>query len=266
MSIIVQQNGFRRVVSKDTRHSAKSRIRKIIASDAMKKVISPRKGKSSAARGFTLMELLVVIGIIAILAGLLMPAISKAKQKASRTKCMNNMRQLNLALGMYADDNEGQYPARKRKPNTWVKALKPFYKDEGVLRCPADGFFQERSYIVNGFNDYFQSVLSPKDYGMFTNHVWPAGMKVSAIPLPSDTITFGEKHKDSRHYHQDFSQENDVNQIDQSRHRSGIGAKAGGSNFSFVDGSVRYLKYGESLNPQNLWAVTDIWRGAAVKK
>ena len=217
--------------------------------------------------GFTLIELLMVMAILSILAALLLPSMVRAKQQAHRIKCVNNVRQLNLSLAMYADDNEGEFPPRALPPNTWVNQLRSYYQSDALLVCPSDAGWETRSYLINGWNDYFEATLSAADYEAYRDWYWPHGLRESAIQEPSETITFGEKITGSFHYHMDYHQGlgNDLEEVEQARHAySGEGKRKGVSNFGFADGSVRFLKSGRSLAPINLWSVTTEWRNLPV--
>jgi prepilin-type N-terminal cleavage/methylation domain-containing protein len=73
-------------------------------------------GCRAASRGFTLIELLVVVAIIGLLAALLLPALAAAKEKARRTACVSNLRQIGIAIQAYADDNDGKIPYGPKAP------------------------------------------------------------------------------------------------------------------------------------------------------
>lgn len=215
-------------------------------------------------RAFTLIEMLVVVAIIVILAAMLLPALSRGKDQANKIKCVNNLHQLQMATQMYADDHEDQYPPRRQTPNHWVPRLKEYYISDRIVECPKGHLNEDtpHSYLMNSFSDYFEETLTPAEFELFKAWVWQYGMRVSAIPEPSETILYGEKYAKSTHVHMDFFQGegNDLTQVDHARHLSGAGSKSGVSDYAFVDGSVRSLGYGKALNPVNLWALVEQYR------
>ena len=233
----------------------------------------PRRSARGRLAAFTLIELLVVIAIIAILASLLLPTLGRAKEKGRSITCLNNLRQLGFAVVLYAQDHNGLFPAR-RDDHRWPTQLRPTYQDLRILKCPNDlrrvsrsqltnaSYPPDsalRSYLINGWNDYFKLVANIPDLNGMMNKSIPE----SAIAQPSLTIVLGEKKTNSEHFYMDFLENggNDVDQIERGRHSvTRANEKGGGSNYTFADGSARFIKYRGLLYPLNLWAVTDYFR------
>ena len=100
--------------------------------------------KRCGSRAFTLIELLVVITIIALLAGMLLPALARAKAKSKSIQCGSNMRQISLGVMMHADELEGVLPIATNfaepelsPQRIWVTALARFLGNREVFLCPS---------------------------------------------------------------------------------------------------------------------------------
>lgn len=143
-------------------------------------------------RGFSLIELLVVIAIIAILASLLLPALTHAKALASATQCKSNLKQMDLALIMYVHDHEGFYPAGPTGIGffSWEAAISPSLGSmaSAVFQCPTHDRISHSapySYGYNAWGNYRLPSVNLIQTGL-------GGAQESQVKNPADMIALGD--------------------------------------------------------------------------
>jgi prepilin-type N-terminal cleavage/methylation domain-containing protein/prepilin-type processing-associated H-X9-DG protein len=208
-------------------------------------------------KGFTLIELLVVIAIIAILAGLLLPALSSAKAKGQQIACLNNIRQLQIGWTMFIDDNDDKLPENKSdgagqltarsRTNSWILgnaqasadptniqsgSLYVYNPNMKIYLCPADRSTvygtstpRIRSFSMNAYLNGIRTDIVTKYSGM--------------TPGQSGVFVFLDEHEksiDDGYYLIDRNPADDWPNLVSSRHSQG-------ANLSFADGHCERWKW-----------------------
>ncbi|RYD49019.1 MAG: type II secretion system protein [Verrucomicrobiaceae bacterium] len=214
----------------------------------------PQKPSFKKISGFTLVEILVVISIIGALAAVSFVAVRSFRGSARMTACASNMRQIGVAMQLYADDHQGSYPdtSHTATPDTaWIYQLESYLgKFDQIRICPADPSAELRrknkasSYILNSY--VFQTPLDA-----FGEPMGTARNKLSMLPDPSRTILVfiasdrtglypGDDHTHSEQW---SSWTKVISDIAPDRHKQkpSRNATKGYSNYLYADSSVRSI-------------------------
>ncbi len=196
--------------------------------------------------GFTLVEMVVVVAILLILAGMLLPVLEHALGKAEGVSCLSNIRNLALAARLYAGDYDGQIiPARVDDSGgslgiCWDVTIQPYVGNAQLLICPSD----ETPAAAAGCISY------PHSYGINFALAFVGGYNASSLRLyeiedPTRTILFFGLDGRFRSFGADYTADG--------FERFAVNRHGEGANCAFVDGHAKWLRPEATVAPRNLW-------------
>jgi prepilin-type N-terminal cleavage/methylation domain-containing protein/prepilin-type processing-associated H-X9-DG protein len=205
--------------------------------------------------GFTLIELLVVIAIIAILAAILFPVFSQAREAARKTVCLSNMRQIGSAFYMYLQDNDETFPldGHTSRRFSWIFSLDPYTKNRQIYRCPSDN---SANWFPRPAGD-----LTPPRFTSYGTNLWMAPLHpgepnygtrgfttLASINSPASTIYSAELVENTiqDHFHPPWWRENNEFVLEKPGTGIAITRHQGGSNYFFCDGHAKWYRFSQT--------------------